>query len=364
MSSSNQFIDPDKPFNGLPLLPPVTDLEDIEILKKVNRANIALSRLNGASLAVPNRELLLEPLSVREAVASSGIENINTTVSEVFQAELFPIAEASEPQKETMHYKQALLFGNGYVRKNGFIASNSIIEIQSILEPEKPGIRRLPGTKIADQVTGKIYYTPPEGEDLIRSLLKNFDDYFNDTTTDVDPLIRNAVLHYQFEAIHRFYDGNGRTGRILMVLQLVLAGRLDLPILFISGFINEHRSEYYSLLSGVTFSKAWKPWILYVLSAIESQALSTAHTIDKMLELRNRIEPRMRQIKPSMPVKEIIEYLFSNPFYSRGKMSSALSVHSNSSLKYLNALESVSVVQSFTHKREKIFFMKDFLELL
>ena len=296
--------DPELPYNELPLLPPASDLDDVDILKKVNRANIALARLNGASLAMPNRDLLLEPFTVREAVASSGIENINTTVSEVFQAELFPIAEASKPQKETLHYKQALLYGYAFARKSGFIATNAIGEIQAILEPDKGGIRGLSGTKIADQASGKVYYTPPEGEELIRSLLKNFDDYFNDMATDVDPLIRNAILHYQFEAIHPYYDGNGRTGRILMVLHLVLSGRLDLPILFVSGYINEHRSDYYRLLREVTSLGNWKPWILYVLNAIESQALDTATTIDKMLAIRSRIEPMMRAIRPSIGTRK------------------------------------------------------------
>ena len=357
-------FDPDRPFNELPLLPPESDMEDVEILKKVNKANIALARLNGASLAVPNRTLLLEPLTVREAVASSGIENINTTVSEVFQAELFPIAEASKPQKETMHYKQALHFGYEFLKEKGFIATNAIREVQTILEPEKGGIRRLPGTKIADHITGRSYYTPPEGEDLIRSLLKNFDDYFNDMATDVDPLIRNAVLHYQFEAIHPFYDGNGRTGRILMVLHLVLSGRLDLPILFLSGYINENRSDYYRLLREVTASGAWKPWILYVLHAIEVQAINTASVIDRMIAIRERIEPAMREMKPAIPYKEVLEYLFSNPYYSRGRMSEALGVHPNSSLKYLNALEAKKIVTSFSFKKEKVFFMADFLKLL
>ena len=357
-------FDPDIPFDDLPLLPPHTDLDDVDILKKVNKANIAIAKLNGASLAVPNKNLLLEPLTVREAVASSGIENINTTVSEVFQAELRPIVEASKPQKETMYYKKALLSGYAQIGEKGFIATNGIIDLQSILEPERGGIRRLPGTKIADLNSGKVYYTPPEGEDRIRGLLKNFEDYFNDGKSDVDPLIRNAILHYQFESIHPFYDGNGRTGRILMVLHLVLAGRLDLPILFISGYLNKHRSEYYRLLREVTAIGAWKPWILYVLDAIEVQAGSTANTIDAMLAMRNSLELSMKAIKPAIPIKDLSEYLFSNPFYSRERLSESLCVHPNSSLRYLNALEDAGLVKSFTLKKEKVFFMDDFLALL
>lgn len=357
-------FDPNQPYNDLPPLPPRADLDDVDILKRVNRANIALARLNGASLAVPNRELLLEPLTVREAVASSGIENIHTTVSEVFQAELFPIAEASKPLKETLHYKRALLHGYGFAKENGFIATNAIVGIQSILEPEKGGIRRITGTKIADQVTGQVFYTPPEGEDRIRGLLKNFDDYFNGPDDEVDPLIRNAILHYQFEAIHPFLDGNGRTGRILMVLHLVLTGRLDLPILFVSGYINQNRAEYYRLPREIPTTGNWKSWILYVLQAIEQQALETTGVIDRMLALRQRLEPAMKALKPTVPYKEITEYLFSNPYYSRGRMAEALDVHANSSLKYLNALEAAGLITSFVYKREKLFFLGEFLNLL
>lgn len=356
-------FDPNQPYQDLPLLPPAFELDDVDILKKVNRANIALSRLSGASLAVPNRELLLEPLTVREAVASSGIENINTTVSEVFQAELFPLAEASGPQKETIHYKQALLHGFELVKSQGFLATNSVLAIQEILEPNKPGIRKVPGTKIADQL-GRVFYTPPVGEDLIRKLLKNFDDYFNDMTTEIDPLVRNAILHYQFEAIHPFLDGNGRTGRILMVLHLVLAGRLELPILFLSGYINQNRPDYYRFLRAVTSENAWKSWILYVLRAIEEQANSTSATIHSILALQSSIEGPMRKIKPALPVKDLLIYLFSNPFYTREKVSTVLGVHANSALKYLNSLENAGILKSFVHKREKVFFMESFLELL
>lgn len=357
-------FDPTQPFNDLPLLPPVSDLEDIQILKKVNTANKALARLNGASLAVPNRVLLLEPFTVREAVASSGIENINTTVSDVFQAELFPLENAPRPQKETLHYKQALLHGYRYLSEKGFLATNGIIEIQSILEPEKPGIRSLPGTTIADQVSKKVYYTPPDKQNLLHSLMKNFDDFFNQPPGELDPLILNAILHYQFEAIHPFYDGNGRTGRILMVLHLVLTECLDLPILFLSGYINKTRAEYYRRLRAVSSDGAWKDWILYILEAIEVQAKSTTATIDGMLELRNRIEKIMSEIRPSLPTKELSEYLFSTPFYTRHRLAERLNKHPNSALKYLNTLEEGGILSSRTKNREKIFTLDEFLSLL
>ncbi len=250
------------------------------------------------------------------------------------------------------------------VRKQEFLSTNSYIAIQSILEPGKEGIRRLPGTKIVDNINGTVYYTPPDGENNIRNLLKNFEDYYNEPDTEVDPLIRNAILHYQFEAIHPFYVGNGRTGRILMVLHLVLMKRLDLPLLFLSGFINKSRSDYYRLIREVTSQSQWKSWILYILQAIEEQANSTSQTIYNILQLHRDLEPKMREIKPAPPVRELLAYLLSGPFYTRDRLSKQLSVHPNSGLKYLNNLEVAGILKSFTHNREKIFFLEDFLRLL
>ena len=234
-------FDPNKPFNDLPPLPPEFNFDDIDILKKVNKANIALSKLSGEAKSIPNREVLIEPLTFREAVASSEIENIHTTVDESFQDTFIVEAELKKEQKETKNYRKALLTGYELIKKNGFLNTNSFIEIQSVLEPDKPGIRKVPGIKIQNKTTKEIFYTPPEGESLIRNLLKNYEDYFNDFSDDIDPLIKMAVMHYQFEAIHPFLDGNGRTGRILMVLYICLAKRLDLPILFISGYINQQK---------------------------------------------------------------------------------------------------------------------------
>lgn len=253
----NNF-NPEQPYNALPQLPPSFNFDDVEILKKVNNANIALARLSGEAKSIPNRHLLIEPLSFREAVASSEIENIHTTFNDAIQATYIDESELKIEQKEIKNYREALLKGYRLVIEQEFLNTNSFITIQSILEPTKPDIRKIPGTKIQNRSTGEILFTPPEGEDLIRKLLKNFEDYFNDTADEIDPLIKMAVMHYQFEAIHPFLDGNGRTGRILMVLYLCMVKRLELPILFISGYINQHKNDYFSLLSEVTHKENWK----------------------------------------------------------------------------------------------------------
>lgn len=357
-------IDNKKPHNLLPFLPPEIDLDDVAILKKVNTANIALSKLEGSSGNIPNRKLLIEPLSVREAVASSGIENINTTVAEIFQAELFPDKVQTKAQKETLHYKDALGVGFLLIQKQGFLHTNSFLEIQKILEPNKAGIRRLPGTSIVNSSTGEILYTPPEGEDIIRRLLGNYEIYFNNFSDDVDPLIKLAILHYQFEAIHPFYDGNGRTGRILMVLYLILAKRLELPILFISGFINQHRSDYYRLLNAVTKDANWKEWIMFILNAVETQASETAGTITEIKKMHKVYKETIKEKLSKIYTAELVDYLFANPFYSQQRLAHVLGKERKTAAKYLNLLLKEGLIEAFKFKREKIYFCPELLKLL
>lgn len=358
------MFDPKKPYNDLPELPPNNNFDDIEILKKVNKANIQLASLNNSSIAIPNSALLIEPLSVREAVASSGIEDINTTVSEVFRAELFPEKEMSKAQKETLHYTDALRAGYDLIMKDDYLHTNSYIDIQKILEPNKRGIRKLPGTSIKNATTGEILYTPPEGEKIILDLLSNYEKFYNDISDEIDPLIRMAILHYQFECIHPFYDGNGRTGRILMVLYLVLMKRLNLPILFISGYIQKHRSDYYRLLREVTKENNWKDWVMYILTAVETQAHETAETVLKIKDLQDKTADDIRTNLSKIYSMDLVNYLFANPFYNQTQLAKALRIHHNTSMKYMNLLLEKNILHAFKHKKEKIYYNKKFLDLL
>lgn len=357
-------FDPKKPYNGLPLLPPEFNFDDVDILKKVNKANIALSKLSGMALTIPNRELLIQPLSVREAVASSAIEDINTTVEEVFQAALFDESTITKEQKETLYYKDALLLGYNIIKEKGFLNTNGIIDIQKTLEPDKSGIRRVPGTKIQNRATGEILYTPPEGEDLLRNLLKNFEDFYNNLEGDIDPLIKMAILHYQFEAIHPFLDGNGRTGRILMVLHMVHAERLILPILFISGYINRNRSEYYRLLRRITGENSWKEWILYILTAVEEQARETTGTVSNIRELMISFREKIKNEMPGIYSADLVEFLFSLPFYSQNLITDALKITRKTAGKYLNELVKNGLLKVITIKKENIYYSEEFLNLL
>lgn len=358
-------FDPQKPFNDLPLLPPDYDFDDLDIWKKVNSANIALSRLSGEAKSIPNREVLIEPLTFREAVASSEIENIITTLDEAFQVTYFTEKELKIEQKETRSYRKALLAGYGIIKEKEFLNTNAILEIQSKLEPGRGGIRKLPGTQIKNLGTNEVLYIPPEGEKVIRDLLQNFDDYLNDFSDDIDPLIKMAVLHYQFESIHPFYDGNGRTGRILMVLYLCLAQRLDLPILFISGYINRHRSDYYRLLREVTLNHNWKEWVLFILGAVEEQSLKTTQSVTGIRELMRKYRETISTRKPKIYSAELVEYLFSYPYYTKATMLKKLGISSrNTAYKYFSELREIGLIEEKRYKKEIIYYCPAFHELL
>ena len=354
------------PYNDLPFLPPNINYDDVDILKAVNATNIALSELKGSAGFLPDQKLLLAPLTLREAVASNGIENIHTTVSDVLQAEVLSETEIRLPEKETLYYRQALLTGLEAIRNNGTLTYDDIVRIQSIIEPEKKGIRqKLEGgvVRIKNRTTGTIIYTPPDDVATIEKLLKNLEEYFNDSDNEIDTTVKASILHYQFEAIHPFEDGNGRTGRILMVLYFVLRKRLDVPLLFISGYILGHRSDYYRLLAEVTEQGNWKEWILFILKGVEEQALFTRDTVVAVKSLIDEYKEIAQ--KNHLPVDvNFVDHLFSNAFYTYNHLAKALGVHRNTAITYLKKLESAGVLKSMTVKKEHVFYYSKFLDVL
>lgn len=360
------MINRNVPYNKLPLLPPDFNFDNVELLKLVNKANNSLFELKGIANILPNKKILVSPLSVREAVASSGIENINTTVAEALKADvIYEESELVGAEKEILKYRDALLEGQKLLMRDGFLNTNSFIKIQSVLEPNKKGIRKIPGVTIKNSKTGEIIYTPPEGPDVILKKLKNFEDYFNDKNNfyDIDPLIRMAVMHYQLEAIHPFLDGNGRTGRILMILYLVLTERLQLPILFLSKYILKNHSEYYKKLRGVTEEGKWMEWVCYILQGVDSQARETKENILQiktlMKEYKETAHKGGGRITPQM-----LDYLFSNPYYSQKKMAKSLDVHRNTAAKYFKELLRMGIVKKFKFKQGYVYYSNKFLDIL
>jgi Fic family protein len=345
-------------------LPPDFDIDDIQILKKTNQANIALAGLNGLIFSLPNFELLLQPLTIREAVASSEIENIRTTTLDLLQAEIIgETANLPKAQKETLNYKNALMAGFKSVKTNGFIATNQIVDIQSILEPSKSGVRTQMGTVIADGF-GKVIHRPPQHEKEIRDLMQNLDNFMNNDLLDVDPLIKMAIGHYQFESIHPFYDGNGRTGRITMILYLVLTKRLDYPILFLSGYLLSNRQAYYRLLQEVRTMNKWKEWVLFILDGVISQSLETTQKVKQISNLKLKWKKLLKENYPQLYTVEILDYLFGYAFYTQTHMEARVTISRPTIVKYMELLIEQGLVKDKKVGKERLFFIPEFISIL
>ena len=349
---------------SLALLPPDFDVNDVDILRAVNTANRSLAKLDGLVFHLPRYDMLLQPLTAREAVASSEIENIRTTALDILQAELLDDKDTlPQAQKETINYREALLKGYELVQEKECIATNTIVDIQRILEPSKSGIRTQMGTVIMDGF-GKVVYEPPQREREIRDLLANLDEYTNNKDEVIDPLIRLAVIHYQFEAIHPFYDGNGRTGRILMILYLVLTGRLQYPVLFLSGYVLANKNRYYKLLNDVTQKQAWKEWVLFILEGVQMQAEETTHRVETMSRLKLKWKKRLKAEYPKLYSFEVLDYLFGHAFYTQTHMSKKVSLSRPTVAKYLENLRDDGLLKDKRVGKERLYFIPELLEIL
>ncbi|MDP2642543.1 MAG: Fic/DOC family N-terminal domain-containing protein [Candidatus Peregrinibacteria bacterium] len=357
-----QMFNPKKPNNQLPLLPTDFNYDNVAILKQVNLSNIALAKVNALAGRLPDSILLVSPLLVRESVASSQIENINTTVFEVFEAEVMS-EKKKGPAKEVLNYRDAIFAGLDLVKKRGILTTNDFVKIQSIVEPNKHGIRKL-GVKIMNDLTKEILYTPPEGETHIRDFLANVEEFINKDDDGIDPLVKSAVFHYQFESIHPFLDGNGRVGRILIILYLIMAKRLDLPVLFLSGYIMKHKKSYYECLHKANSKGDLLDVIMFMLRAIEEQAEATVITIQKIEVLMNKFKSVLAK-KTVFYSHELIQLLFSKPFmtidYLQGNMG--FSARQTAS-KYLTEMVKLGLFQSKKIGKSKFFYSKEFLKLL
>jgi len=354
--------DSQKPYNNLPDLPPAVDLETVKILKKNLSASRALAQLNGAVRNLPNPFLFIDALHLKEAKASSEIENIITTNDELYQAIAADNKFDSANAKEVMRYKESLWFGIEQLKSRPFLSTNLFIEIVQIIKNNSAGIRKITGTTLKNN-KGKIIYTPPEGESIIREKLKNLEQFINDNT-DIDPLIKMAVLHYQFEAIHPFSDGNGRTGRILMLLYLKMSELLDYPVLYFSEYIIQHKKKYYANLQDVTENNNWESWIWYVLDMVEITAKEGITLIQKVVETFNETNQKVKDEFPNFYTKELVETLFSLPYIKRKILVEKGFGTLKTTGNYLNELEKKGILTSKMVGKEKIYMNTGLLALL
>ncbi len=352
---------PDRPYNALPELPPAIDLETKTVLKQCVTARAALAKLSQAAALIPNPGVLINTLPLLEARASSEIENIVTTADKLFQ-HLRSEGAADPATKEALRYRHALLEGFETLKKRPLNTRTAEFVCSRIKDIEM-SVRKVPGTALVNQASGKVIYTPPETEARIRKLLANWERFLHEAE-EIDPLIRMAAAHYQFEAIHPFTDGNGRTGRVLNSLFLVEQQLLPLPILYLSRYIIAHKDDYYRLLLEVTRQEAWELWILYLLRGVEETATWTTTKIEAIRALAAETVEHVRAKLPKIYSRELIDVIFEQPYCRISNLVDAGIAARQAASRYLKALVSIGVLTERSVGREKLFLNPKLLKLL
>jgi Fic family protein len=345
-------------------LPPEKDLETKQIFRKTASAHRYLAELKGISTSIPNQAILINTLSLQEAKDSSAIENIITTHDALFQEELFPDYAQSAPAKEVKNYVTALKAGFSFVSENSLLTSNHIIAIQANLENYRSGFRKLPGTELKNEQTGEIVYSPPQNPQDIVNYMSNLEKFINDDSLyDADPLVKMAIIHYQFESIHPFYDGNGRTGRIINVLYLVLKQLLDIPVLYLSRYIVKNKSDYYRLLQKVRDDEAWEDWILFMLEAVEA---TSQQTIIIIKAIRTALLDYKHQIRSQHKFysQDLINNLFYHPYTKIDFLMRDLKVSRLTATKYLDALSSDGLLEKKKIGRSNYYINRALYDIL
>ncbi len=319
-------------------LPPLFDLETRPILKTAATAHRYLAELKGVSATIPNQAILINTLSLQEAKDSSAIENIITTHDDLFREDIFPEYILNPSAEEVSRYASALKKGFALVKASGLLTANHIIDIHSEMEMSRTGFRKLPGTELRNLQTGEIVYIPPQDPQEIIGLMSNLESFINDDAMcEADPLVKMAVLHFQFESIHPFYDGNGRTGRILNVLYMVNKGLLDIPVLYLSRYIVRHKAKYYQLLQKVRESNAWEEWVLFMLDAVIATSKQTIRMVEAiraaLIDYKHAIRAKYKFYS-----QDLINNLFFHPYTKIEFVMRDLGVSRHTATKYLDLL--------------------------
>ena len=336
----------------IPNLPLSYDLETKAVLKQLNQANRRLAELKGVALTIPNENILVSTLTLQEAKDSSEVENIVTTQDDLYQgaAESFSNFVANAATKEVLNYREALQHGFHLVKEKGVLTSSVIKEIQKMLEHNSAGFRSVPGTALK-RSDGKTVYTPPQDKQTILELMDNLERFINDDSlSELDPLIKLAIIHHQFESIHPFYDGNGRTGRIICVLYLVLTGCLDLPILYLSRYITHNKGEYYRLIQAIRDKNEdnaaeWEAWILFMLKGIEETAIETTRLVKGISKLMAEFKTVLRPKFGKQYRHELLNNLFFHPYTKVEFLEKELMVSRITANRYLNALVKTGLIE-------------------
>ncbi|HFC6376472.1 TPA: protein adenylyltransferase Fic [Neisseria meningitidis] len=354
---------PDIPYNDLPPLPPKQDIESKTILKRCITARASLARLKQAAELIPNQAMLINTLPVMEARASSEIENIVTTTDKLFQSLQMDTERQDPATKEALQYRTALFAGYESLTSRPLYTQTAIMVCNAIKHPYEMAIRKTGGTALKGGNSGNVVYTPPEGEETIRGKLANWERFIHESG-DLDPLIIMAAAHYQFEAIHPFTDGNGRTGRILNSLLLIEKGLLDLPILYLSRYIIENRADYYRLLLGVTERQDWESWIIYILDGVADTADWTVSKIDAIRRLFEQTRQHIRTHAQGIYTHELVNLLFEQPYTRIANLEAAGIAKRQTASKYLKELSDIGVLQEIVIGRDKLFIHPRLMELL
>jgi Fic family protein len=362
MSDSTPHWRADKPWNQLPPLPPAADLETKAVLKQCITARAALAELKQAAELIPNQRMLINTLPLLEAKDSSEIENIVTTADQLFQYAQGGDNLANTATKEALRYRTALYAGYQSLAARPLCTATAV-EVCRTIKAADLDIRRTPGTQLINDRTGEVIYTPPEGEACLRDLLANWERFLH-KQTELDPLVRMAVGHYQFEAIHPFADGNGRTGRVLNILYLIQAELLTLPILYLSRHIIAHKADYYRLLLETTRSGNLEPWVIFMLQAVEETAKWTTGKIAAIRALAEHTTTHVRSRLPKIYTRELVDVVFEQPYCRIGNLVEKNIAQRQSASRYLKELAAIGVLREVQAGKEKLFIHLKLMQLL
>lgn len=351
--------------SDIQLLPPTENIETKAVLKKAAEAHRYLAELKGVAHSIPNQNILIDTLSLQEARESSAIENIISTFDDVYQSNSNSNTFISQAAKEVHAYSKALKVGFELVQKNGLLTTSHILEIQRTIENNNAGFRKLPGTKLLNEVTGETVYTPPQDYDTIVKLMANLQEYINnDGLSDVDPLIKMAIIHHRFETIHPFYDANGRTGRIINILYLIKNDLLSLPVLYLSRYLIKHKSTYYSLLQEVRNTNNWEQWILFMLDAVASTSKNSIQVINGIARAMQQYKDLIREKAPKIYSQDLLNNLFRYPYTKIEYLMNDLKISRNTAIRYLEQLENLELVAKKKVGRDNFYVNISLIDIL